>query len=70
MTVDDLALHLITHSADEPSCISFEQAEHIISMLDRNEPLPSDLTPVSLRNAWNTLILFDLPDDVWQTWRK
>ena len=70
MTVEELAYQLITHSAEEPTCIGLEQAENIISMLDRNNPLPQDLNPDSLMKAWNELILFDLPDEVWDTWRK
>lgn len=70
MTVEELAYQLIAHSAEEPTCISLEHAESIISMLDRSNPLPPDLTPDSLMKAWNTLILFDLPDEVWETWRK
>lgn len=69
MTTEELALHLITHSETEPSCINVTQAEHIISLLDKAEPLPQDLTPKNLADAWNTLILFDLPDEVWENWR-
>ncbi len=70
MTTEELALHLITHSDEEPTCISIEQAEHIISLLDRSAPLPEDLTPKSFTDAWNTWILFDLPDEEWSRWRS
>jgi len=70
MTIEELAKELILHSDTEPTCINLEQAEHIISLLDRSEPLPPDLTAVSLRNAWNELILFDLPEEEFERWRK
>ena len=70
MTTEELALHLITHSETEPTCISPEEAERIISMLDRSEPLPDDLSVKSFMDAWNTLILFDLPDEEWERWRN
>ena len=70
MTVEDLAKNLIIHSETEPTCIGPEQAERIISMLDRSEPLPADLSVKSFMDAWNTLILFDLPDEEWERWRK
>ena len=69
MTTEELAFTLISHSETEPSCINVEQAKHIISLLDKSEPLPSDLTPKALADAWNTLILFDLPDEVWDNWK-
>lgn len=69
MTTEELAKELILHSDTEPSCIDLKQAEHIISLLDRSNPLPSDLTPASLRNAWNELILFDLPKEEFERWR-
>ena len=69
MTTEELALHLISHSDTEPTCINIGQAEHIISLLDKSEPLPADLTPKALTDAWNTLILFDLPDEVWDNWK-
>jgi len=70
MTTSELALHLITHSEDEPTCISYKKAEQIISMLDKSNQLPDDLTPKSLTDAWNEWILFDLPDEEWERWRK
>ena len=70
MTTEELALNLITHSDTEPSCINAEQAERIISLLDKSEPLPADLTPKTLTDAWNTLILFDLPDEIWENWKN
>jgi hypothetical protein len=70
MTTEELAYQLITHSETEPSCIGPKQAEKIISMLDRSEPLPEDLSAKSLMDAWNTLILFDLPEEEWERWRK
>ena len=69
MTTEELALHLITHSESEPTCINIKQAEQIISLLDKSDPLPSDLTPKSLTDAWNTLILFDLPDETFENWK-
>lgn len=69
MTTEELALHLITHSETEPSCINIEQAKQIISLLDRSEQLPADLSPKTLTDAWNTLILFDLPDEIWDNWK-
>ena len=70
MTIDELAYQLITRSETEPSCIGPKEAERIISMLDRSEPLPADLSVKSLMDAWNTFILFDLPDEEWERWRK
>ena len=70
MTVNELAHHLIIHSDEEPTCISYKKAEQIISMLDKTEPLPADLSPKSLADAWNELILFDLPDEKLERWKK
>ena len=64
-TVEDLAMELITHSDTEPGIISVEEAEHIISMLDKRDPLPSNLTPEELQKQWNYIVLFDLPKDLW-----
>ena len=69
MTIEELAFHLITHSETEPTCINVKQAEHIISLLDKSEPIPADLTPKTLTDAWNELILFDLPDEVFDNWK-
>lgn len=65
MTVEELAMELITHSDQEPTCISVEEAEHIISLLDKSNPLPDNLTPIALQKEWNYIILFDLPKDLW-----
>lgn len=65
MTTENLAMELITHSDTRPGFISLDEATHIISLLDKNNPLPADLTPDSFMKAWNSIILFDLPEDLW-----
>ena len=70
MTIEELAYNLITHSDTEPTCISLEQAERIISHLDRSAPLPDNLTAKALCDSWNTWILFDLEEEEFDRWRK
>lgn len=65
MTTEELAMELITHADEKPGIISMEEAKHIISMLDRNNPLPEDLNPEEFQKKWNSIILFDLPEDLW-----
>ena len=64
-TVADLAMELITHSETKPGIIGTKEAEHIISMLDKSVPLPPELTPETLQKEWNYIVLFDLPDELW-----
>lgn len=63
MTTEELAMHLIEHAAEKPGIISVEDAERIISNLDRSEPLPADLSPAEFQKQWNSIIMFDMPDN-------
>lgn len=65
MTIEELAMELITHADEKPGIISLEEAKHIISMLDRNNPLPENLNPEEFQKEWNSIVLFDLPEDLW-----